>query len=254
MVVRGGRLALHRAFPERSRFGIEGRQTGATSARLEPQWLRVVLWSAPFSSLASAPASRRSNSLPSCAKNWSMLPFGALGAFLPPQRLGGPGSRLGARPEERRLAATPPSPGHLALGSRNRAQCPPVTRSDWVGRPREEQARLRPSLSRSGPAWGRDGYPRRSGLGGGPGCRASQGLFPPGRGRTLGAARRPESRCAQVRPRAGPQCLVHIHAGRGPAPALPGAEDWPESGRRPPPEGALAALPPRQLRALEGRG
>lgn len=37
MVVRGGRLALHRAFPERSRFGIEGRRGGATSARLEPQ-------------------------------------------------------------------------------------------------------------------------------------------------------------------------------------------------------------------------
>lgn len=71
--------------------------------------------------------------------------------------------------------------------------------------------------------------------GGGPGCRASQGLFPPARGRTLGAARQPESRCAQVRPGVGPQCLVHIHAGRGPASALPGVEDWPESGGRPPP-------------------
>lgn len=88
-----------------------------------------------------------------------LLSFRALDAFLPPQRLGGPGSRLGARPEGRRVAVTPPSPGHLALGSRNWAQCPPVTRSDGAGRPREEQARPRPSLSRSGPARGEGRLP-----------------------------------------------------------------------------------------------
>lgn len=173
-----------------------------------------------------------------------LLSFGALDAFLPPERIGGPGSRLGARPEGRRVAATPPSPGHLALGSRNWAQCPPVTRSDWAGRPREEQPWPRPSLSRSGPAWGRDCSPRPLGLGSGPGCRASQGLFPPGRGRTLGAACRPLSRCAQVRPGAGLQCLMHFLAGLGPAPAVPGARIGPrEAAARPPKAPSLRSRP-----------
>lgn len=55
----------------------------------------------------------------------------------------------------------------------------------------------------------------------------------PGGGGTLGAACRPAARCAQVRSGAGRQCLVHIHTGRSPAPALPGAADWPGRGPRP---------------------
>lgn len=156
---------LHRAFLERSRIPVEGRRRGAMSVWLEPWRLHVVLWSVPFVSPASAPLRlppRRSNPLPRSAKNSGQccsLSLGASGAFRPQQRLGGRVSRPGARSEERRLAATPPSRGHHFLGSRPLVPCPPVTRSEWAERSREEAASLRSSRSRFGPVKGRDGSP-----------------------------------------------------------------------------------------------
>lgn len=58
-------------------------------------------------------------------------------------------------------------------------------------------------------------------------------FLPPGGGGTQGAASRCASRCAQVRPGAGRPRLVHILAGRVPAPAPPGAADWSARGARP---------------------
>lgn len=75
------------------------------------------VWSVLFVSPASAPlpfAPPRSNPLALCAKNSGQcccLSLGASDTFLPQQRLRRRGSRLGARSERRRLAATPQSPG-----------------------------------------------------------------------------------------------------------------------------------------------
>lgn len=149
--------------------------------------------------------------------------------------------------EGRLLAATPRSHA-TSLLSPESWPCVRPSPSDWVERSQEEPAGLCPSLGSPEPSCGRDGSSLQSASEVALGPRAFRELFTsPGSGGTLGAARRPVARCAQVRPGAGRQRLVPVHAGRGPAPPLLWAADWPERGAR-------AAPSPGRRGARQGRG
>lgn len=148
--------------------------------------------------------------------------------------------------------ATPLSPSHLALGSRNLALCQ-TSPSDWAGRFQEEPARLCPSLGAAPDRVVGGTSPfMELGLEGGPEpLRVPGTIFLPGRRRDTG---RGVPSCGQVRAgevRGGPAVPRAYSHGSQPRPRAPGSRGLARA-RSPPLEGALLAPPPRRRRASGG--
>lgn len=215
-------------------------------------------WSAPFSPRASGLASASLPLPPLVAPNPSLVPKTpvAVAVLRGPRRL--PASmrtrrRMGLRahPEGKRVAATPPSPRHLALGSRYLALCKPVTLSG-SGALRKSRPGYAPPSAAPGRVCGKDGSSVLSGLGGGPEpSRVPGTISSSGRRRDTG---RGVPLCVQVRAgEAGGGAAAPRAHSRGPSPRPCAARGRGlVRARCPPPEGSLAAPPPCRRWAAGG--